>query len=226
MRQIKRCSSFLIMTIILVFSQTVFASELDHKNRENILSHVQSAFQAQQLLSEKPREKEELVHILSDYFDNDVINQYLNENMFEENGKYIVYGTDFPIYVIPFFSYDENTKIIEQKDQIIVYEFFPANSDGPVSYDEHYEWVKLTKTQKGLIITEIKNYAKDLEEIDNDKQQPKTKTQNSTFNTRILNNSEENQDFLLNQNLNHIFIPYFYSKTKTILHDFFYIEIM
>lgn len=200
------------MIIILVFSQSVVATELDHHNRDNILSHLKSAFHAQQSLTEKPREKKEMVQILSNYFDHDVIKLYLRENMYEENGKYIVYGTDFPNYAIPFFSYDETTQIIDQKDQVIVYEFFHATEDGPVSYDDHYEWVKMEKSQKGLVITEIKNYAKDLEEI-----QPKTEEKD---NKHIQNDKE--QELLLSQNLNQIFMPYFYSKAKTILHDFFY----
>lgn len=228
MRQIKHFYSFLIMIMILMFSQTVFASEVENLNRENILSHLQSAFNAQQSLSEKPREKEEMVHILSDYFDKEVINQYLGENMFEENGQYIIYGTDFPSYVIPFFTYDEKTKIMEENDQIIVYEFFPATSDGPVSYDNHYEWVKLTKTQKGLIITEIGNYAEDLDEfVPATQQYPESNVEKGTnkMPEEILNSQEE-KDFILNQHVNQIFFPYIYSKTTSILHDFFLEEIM
>ncbi|WP_169908400.1 DUF3993 domain-containing protein [Metabacillus halosaccharovorans] len=225
MRQYKVCCSLLIIAILLVFSHPVFASDLGSLNRENILSHLQDAFKAQQSLSEKPREKAEMVQILSEYFNKDITNQYLKKNLFEEDGKYIVYGTDFPIYVIPFFTYDEKTKIVEENDQIVVYEFFPASNDGPVSYDDHYEWVKLTKTQKGLMVTDIKNYAKNLEEIGQNKtngQEVKV-TINSEEDTQKVDDHNEGR-YLLNQHLSQILLPYFYS--KTISHNFFYEKIM
>ncbi|MCV9887437.1 DUF3993 domain-containing protein [Metabacillus halosaccharovorans] len=225
MRQYKVCCSLLIIAFLLVFSHPVFAADLENLNRENILSHLQDAFKAQQSLSEKPREKAEMVQILSEYFNKDITNQYLKKNLFEEDGKYIVYGTDFPIYVIPFFTYDEKTKIVEENDQIVVYEFFPASNDGPVSYDDHYEWVKLTKTQKGLMVTDIKNYAKNLEEIGQNKtngQEVKV-TINSEEDTQKVDDHNEGR-YLLNQHLSQILLPYFYS--KTISHNFFYEKIM
>lgn len=225
MRPYKLGCSLFIIAILLVFSHPVFASDFENLNRENILSHLQDAFKAQQSLSEKPREKEEMVQILSEYFNKDITKQYLKKNLFEEDGKYIVYGTDFPIYVIPFFTYDEKTKIVEEYDQIVVYEFFPASNDGPVSYDDHYEWVKLTKTQKGLMVTDIKNYAKNLEEIGQNKtngQEVKV-TINSEGDTQKVDDHIEGR-YLLNQHLNQILLPYFYS--KTISHNFFDEKIM
>lgn len=226
MRQIYLCCSLLLMTIILLFSQPISGSELENMSRKNILSYLQNAFDAQQSLTEKPREKDEMVHILSDYFDKELTNQFLKENIVEENGQYIIYGTDFPIYAIPFFSYEEKTKIIEKQDHIIVYEFFPASTDGPVSYDDHYEWVKLLKKSKGLMISEINNYTKNLEEID------RTHKNNLEDNTNSLSyvRSTENQvidfseqtekSFFFDQTLNQILMPYIYSNTKTVLHDF------
>gem|GEM_PF-1658047 len=219
MRQKYLYHSLLLIAIILLFSQPISGSEQKNMSRENILSHLQNAFNAQQALSEKPREKEEMVHILSDYFDKGLINQYLKENMVEENGQYIIYGTDFPIYVIPFFSYDEKTKIIEKQDHIIVYEFFPASTDGPVSYDDHYEWVKLLKTPKGLKISEINNYTKNLEEMDFT---PKQNNLEDGSIVRTTENKQTEKSFFLDQTLNQILMPYLYSKTKTILHDFFF----
>ncbi|WP_226530190.1 DUF3993 domain-containing protein [Metabacillus niabensis] len=225
MRQNKVCCSLLIIAILLLFSHPVLASDLENVNRENILSHLQDAFKAQQSLSEKPREKEEMVQILSEYFNKDITIQFLNKNLFEEDGKYIVYGTDFPIYTIPFFTYDEGTKIVEKNDQIVVYEFFPASNDGPVSYDDHYEWVKLTETQKGILVTDIKNYAKNLEEIGQNKtnRQEVKGTKNTEVDTQKTDDHSE-REYLLNQHLSQILLPYFYS--KTILHNFFYEKIM
>ncbi|HZH62898.1 MAG TPA: DUF3993 domain-containing protein [Metabacillus sp.] len=214
-----KCSFLLMAIIFLLFSQPISGAELENMSRENILSHLQNAYYAQQSLSEKPREKEEMVHILSDYFDKGLTNQYLKENMVEENGQYIVYGTDFPIYVIPFFTYDEKTKIIEMQDHIIVYEFFPASTDGPVSYDDHYEWVKLLKTSKGLKISKINNYAKNLEGLDRTLQNDLEDSTNSISNVRSTENKQTEKSFFLDQTLNQILMPYLYSKTKTILHD-------
>lgn len=213
-----------------MLSQSVYAAEFETNNREKVLSHLKTAFDAQTSLSEKPRERDEMVSILSTHFDSKLINQYLVENTSEEAGKFIVYGTDFPVHVIPFFNYDENTKIIDGKEQIIVYEYFTASSDGPVSYDDHYEWVKLKNTQHGLKIMEIVNYAKELEGGNHSRDNIKEGQKTSTVNTLYVKTKEND---LIYENdkktktgdppsLNNVFIPYFYFQTKSILQDYFY----
>jgi Protein of unknown function (DUF3993) len=153
----------LLLIITFSFSQQAFAEELEGTSRKEVLTHVQNAFKAQVSLTEKTRTLEEIKQILSIYFEDDLIELYVESNVHKEGGKYIVYGTDFPMYTIPFFSYDENTKVYERDDERIIYEFFPASTDAPVVYDDHYEMIKMRKSKDGWKIYSIRNDLKQLE---------------------------------------------------------------
>jgi hypothetical protein len=67
------------------------------------------------------------------------------ENIFEEDGKYVTYGSDFAQYYIPFYHFLKQTKVVIGRKQIYVYEYFPAKKEGPVSYNSHYEGLLLKK---------------------------------------------------------------------------------
>ena len=152
-------SLFLCITSLL-FSLQAIADELEESSREAVLKHIQKAFDSQVSLTETPRSKEEIKRILSTYFENDFIEKYMQENVHALDDQFIVFGTDFPMYTIPFFTYDENTKVFEYASERIVFEFFPASSEGPVAYDDHYEVVKLRNTPKGWKIFSIENEVK------------------------------------------------------------------
>ena len=117
-------------------------------NEEEAFRLLQNAFKTQVALSEKPRSMEEVKESLGRYFTpeytNDFIEMNVQENMDGEG--YLAYGTDFALYYIPFFTYDENTKVGYDSDlnQWYVYEWFEESSDGPVTYNGHYEAVGLT----------------------------------------------------------------------------------
>ena len=117
-------------------------------NEEEAFRLLQNAFKTQVALSEKPRSMEEVKESLKRYFTpeytNDFIEMNVQENMDGEG--YLAYGTDFALYYIPFFTYDENTKVGYDSDlnQWYVYEWFEESSDGPVTYNGHYEAVGLT----------------------------------------------------------------------------------
>ncbi|MBZ5748840.1 DUF3993 domain-containing protein [Metabacillus rhizolycopersici] len=152
-------SLFLCITSLL-FSMQAFADELEGSSRETVLRHIQNAFDSQVSLTETARSKEEIKRILSTYFENDFIEKYMKENVHALDDQFIVYGTDFPMYTIPFFTYDENTKVFEHGSERIVSEFFPASSEGPVTYSDHYEVVKMHNTSKGWKIYSIENEVK------------------------------------------------------------------
>ena len=88
--------------------------------------------------------KESLGRYFTPEYTNDFIEMNVQENMDGEG--YLAYGTDFALYYIPFFTYDENTKVGYDSDlnQWYVYEWFEESSDGPVTYNGHYEAVGLT----------------------------------------------------------------------------------
>jgi hypothetical protein len=152
-------SLFLYITSLL-FSMQAIADELEGSSRKTVLKHIQNAFDSQVSLTETARSKEEIKRILSTYFENDFIEKYMKENVHALDDQFIVYGTDFPMYTIPFFTYDENTKTFEHKSERIVFEFFPASSEGPVAYNAHYEVVKMRNTPAGWKIYSIENEVK------------------------------------------------------------------
>ena len=152
-------SLFLCM-VSLLFSLQAIADELEESSREEVLKFIQNAFDSQVSLTETARSKEEMKRILSTYFERDFIEEYMKENVHALDDQFIVYGTDFPMYTVPFFSYDENTKVFEHARERIVSEFFPASSEGPVAYGDHYEVVKIHNTPKGWKIYSIENDVK------------------------------------------------------------------
>ncbi|MGM0873405.1 MAG: DUF3993 domain-containing protein [Bacillota bacterium] len=165
MRQKLLHFSLLLFIAIFSFSQQALAEELEGSSREEVLTYLQNAFHAQISLTEKPRSQDEIKQILSTYFENELIEKYVEANVHPLDNQFIVYGTDFPMYTIPFFTYDERTKVLEQANERMIFEFFPATTDGPVGYDDHYEVVKMYKTNEGWKIYSIENESKQPEMI-------------------------------------------------------------
>jgi hypothetical protein len=120
-----------------------------------VLEFVESAFKAQVSLSEQGRSLEEVRAILEPYFSESFIQLFLNENIVEESGQYLTYGSDFAPYYIPFYSYSDKTKVVNHHDSIFVVEFFPTVTEGPVSYEGHYQAVEIERLEKGLKVTKI-----------------------------------------------------------------------
>lgn len=106
---------------------------------------LQNAFQVQVSLSEQTRTREEINELLNGYFTKSYQQLFWKENIFQEEERYVTYGSDFAQYYIPFFKYSDETKVVISSEAIYVFEFFPAASDGPVGYEAHYEGVLLKK---------------------------------------------------------------------------------
>lgn len=134
----------LIVVIFFIFSPFSQVKATLTKDGD-VLQFIQDAFHAQVSLSEKGRGLAEIDEILTPYFTEKAKVKFLDENLFEENDQYYTLGTDFPIYYIPFFSYEAETEVIWLDDKIYIIEFFPKNEDGPVLYDDHYEGVLLER---------------------------------------------------------------------------------
>ena len=148
---------FMFFIFLISLSQHVAAEEPNERPQSDILSHVQNAFEAQVSLTEEPRSKEEIERILEEYFLDSFIKVYLKENVESVNNQYIVYGTDLPKNTIPFFQYNGETVIEIVDEQAMIYEYFEANNEGPVSYDKHYEVVFLKKTISNWKISSIEH---------------------------------------------------------------------
>jgi hypothetical protein len=123
------------------------ASEEPLDNREKVFQFLELAFQAQISLSEKDRTIEEIEALLDPFFTKHFQQKFLEANLHEENGKFLTYGTDFGQYYIPFFAFSENTKIVIEKEKVYVFEYFPKNLQGPVSYESHYEGLLIDKME-------------------------------------------------------------------------------
>jgi Protein of unknown function (DUF3993) len=130
-------------------------SEDSIQDEKGIFELLKSGFMAQVSLSEKGRSLKEVALILEPYFSDSFIEIFLNENIVEEGGQYVTYGSDFAPYYIPFYSYSDKTRVVNHNDSIFVVEFFPPVTEGPVNYDGHYQAVEIERLEKGLKVTKI-----------------------------------------------------------------------
>ncbi|WP_162595847.1 DUF3993 domain-containing protein [Bacillus sp. CGMCC 1.16541] len=149
-KQIGMTALSVLLFISVIGIQTVTAeTTVKQPSRNEVFTTLHQAFQAQLQLGNDHRTKEEAEKLLQPHFQQPYITKFLDENITQEAQGYITYGTDFALYYIPYFSYDENTKMKynQQKNIVYVYEHFPAIEDGPVSYGEHYECIVLKQEQ-------------------------------------------------------------------------------
>jgi hypothetical protein len=113
--------------------------------RKEVIAFLKGGFEAQVALSEQLRTKKEVTDLLNPYFSEKYLNLFWKENIVEEEGKYGTYGSDFALYYIPYYQFSKKTKVEIGSKEIYVYEYFPANEEGPVSYKSHYEGLLLKK---------------------------------------------------------------------------------
>jgi hypothetical protein len=145
--------TFFLLIALFVNPVSIFAKST-FESREQILDFLQKAFQAQVELSEKERSLKEIEAILSPFFSESYQKVFLQENLFDINGKYITYGSDFAPYYIPFFQFSERTKVASLHDKIYVFEYFPGNVEGPVSYESHFEGILIERVADSFKVSE------------------------------------------------------------------------
>ena len=136
---------FLILSFLLFLVPANAYAESDLDGREEVFAFLGKAFDSQVSLSEKGRTMEEIERVLDPYFTDDYKSRFIEENVVGQENEYQTYGTDFALYYIPFYAFSEKTKVVEMENEIYVVEFFPGNTEGPVSYEDHYEGLKLVK---------------------------------------------------------------------------------
>jgi hypothetical protein len=151
----KEMKKTLLMLLVVLLLIPLSPNAKDYlSNKNDVFSFLQEAFQAQISLSDQTRTKEEIIDVLSPYFTEKYQKMFWKENIFEEDGKFVTYGSDFAFYYIPFFHYSEETKVVISKESIYVLQFFPSTTHGPVSYTDHYEGVLLKKVDGGWKVDE------------------------------------------------------------------------
>ena len=145
----KKTLLLLLIVLLLIPLSPNAKVNLSISSKKEVFSMLQNAFQVQVSLSEQTRTEKEINDLLDPYFSERYQKLFWDENVFEEEGKFVTYGSDFALYYIPFFHYSDETKMNTSKDSIYVFEFFPANSDGPVGWEDHYEGILLKKENGG-----------------------------------------------------------------------------
>ena len=128
----------LLVSIIFTFG-TYASANGTNRSEAFFIEQTRQAGEVQFKLAEDGNSYDEIHTILAPFFTPDFIDVFIKENMFEENDLYYTIGTDFAPLYIPYFTYDDQTKVKITNDsmQVIVYEFFPKSTDGPVGYEDH-----------------------------------------------------------------------------------------
>jgi hypothetical protein len=137
----------LIMLLFLIVPLSPQATT-ELSTPSEVFDFLKVAYKAQVSLSEKVRSKKEIENVLDPYFSNDFQAAFWKENIHEEDGKYVTYGTDFAQYYIPYYQFSNRTKVVITSEEIYVFEFFPARTEGPVGYKSHYEGLYLKKIDR------------------------------------------------------------------------------
>lgn len=134
---------FLSFLLFLIPANAYAKSGVD--GREEIFAFLEKAFDSQVSLSEKGRTMEEIEGVLDPYFTESYKSRFMQENVVGQENEYQTYGTDFAPYYIPFYAFSDKTKVVDMENEVFIVEYFPGNSEGPVSYEDHYEGLKLVK---------------------------------------------------------------------------------
>lgn len=144
------------LLLLLLIGQVHFIqAENVAMSREDTFLFLQEAFKAQTSLGDQFRTEKEIRDVLSPYFTDEYQKLFIAEHIFSEPEGFILYGSDVFDYFIPMYSYDDNTKIITDRNKIIVYEYFLPELDGPVIWDKpHYESITLKKIKSGWRISD------------------------------------------------------------------------
>ncbi|WP_455661103.1 DUF3993 domain-containing protein [Pradoshia sp.] len=155
----KHLMRMLLVSLAIVLVFPLLNVKADRQlSEEEAFRLLQEAFDTQVALNEKPRSMEAIEESLGRYFTTEYTEDFIEMNVKEniDGEGYLAYGTDFALYYIPFFTYDENTEIgyDRERDQWYVYEWFGESVDGPVSYEGHYEAVGITYEDNGWTIND------------------------------------------------------------------------
>ncbi|MCA1319048.1 DUF3993 domain-containing protein [Bacillus tianshenii] len=167
--------------------------------KEKVFSLLKGAQEAQFSLGEKHRDMTEVQSVLDPYFSREYQEQFLDAHIFKEEKGYITYGTDVPHFYIPFFTYDENTKIKqdEASGKIYVYEFFGVDESEGYLYPDHYEFVELEQNEQGL---QVVSYGYDeeqpgfLKEVSDARTMESPKNEKKTAAINVVNDQQKENE--------------------------------
>ncbi|BCB03166.1 DUF3993 domain-containing protein [Bacillus sp. KH172YL63] len=147
-----------LLVVILVLFIPVYGQVKEIKASEfkedNLLSLVREASMSQISLSEEPQSKKQIHKKLSHYFTSDLTDHFIQENVYEVEGGFVTFGSDFAPYYVPFFQYDDTTKTGYSKGKWYVWEERSAE-EGPYSTPGGIEAVVVTEEEGSWKVSEI-----------------------------------------------------------------------
>ncbi|MGM0919999.1 MAG: DUF3993 domain-containing protein [Bacillota bacterium] len=209
-----------LAALILFFAFGHAGSAQSSFEQEEAADLTREAAQTQLTLTENERSLEEIEKALDPYFTDKFIDGYMKENVHKGEDKYIVYGSDFTPFGIPFFNYEENMKFGSENRKLKLYQFFPAEEEGPVSYDDHFETVEFIEEDGTYKISSIQYSEEEpkAEAIEEKKEDDSAINVSMLF-LNTLTDLKEAEPFQDNQELSFLRTSYF--EAKTFLTDYY-----
>jgi hypothetical protein len=138
----------LVFLLIVSYSGKSVHAEVSGEIRHEIFTNLQGAYQAQLRVASSPN-NQDAARELKLFLDDEYASVFFNEALLQKAQGYVGEGPEYLIHYIPFFSFDEQTKVALHSDQnkAYVYQFFPAVHNERVEYQDHYEMITLVKKQ-------------------------------------------------------------------------------
>lgn len=145
----KKKLSLLFFILVLVTAACGQASQTQASTftKENALAFVKEAFQTQVSLSEKPQSKNQIEEKLSKYLTQSLTSSFMSENVYEVDGGYITFGSDFASHYVPYFHYDDTTRAQYIDGKWYVWEERTEEEEGSVSSTNGIEAVVLSEEE-------------------------------------------------------------------------------
>ncbi|WP_421384332.1 DUF3993 domain-containing protein [Bacillus salacetis] len=150
MTKMKKLTAVLIAAIFFM----TFIGQATALDKESLVERVQTAFEKQVSLSEKPRNLEEINAILDTHFTEGFKEKFMLDNVIETEEGFQTFGSDFASYYIPHFTYSDKTRAVKKGQTVYLYEYF-TYEEGPVYFEDGYQGVKLKKINGVLKVEDI-----------------------------------------------------------------------
>ncbi|RSK26844.1 DUF3993 domain-containing protein [Bacillus sp. HMF5848] len=147
----------IITMIILIFLLLSIGQALANNtiSNDDVFNFLQEASAAQLTLATDFHSLDDVNATLSSYFTEEYITEFTADHVYEEDEGYIVYGTDVSATFIPFFSYDDRTKVQwnESQSEIYVYEWFTYEDDSPYWFEDQFTVTVIQLSKTGWLIS-------------------------------------------------------------------------
>ncbi|WP_175988662.1 DUF3993 domain-containing protein [Bacillus sp. Marseille-Q1617] len=148
---------FMIIGLVSAACGQVNQTQASTFKEKQALALVKEAFQTQVSLSEQPQSLEAIENQLNSSFTEELSDSFIEENVIKVEDGFQTFGSDFAPYYIPFFKYDEHTKVKYADGKWYIWEERTGEEKGPVSTEPGVEAVVLTKVKGDWKVSSITN---------------------------------------------------------------------